>query len=120
MEAGPLKAGGLHQDKEGSYSFVRGAMRNSLVVAAFNLTDNGGGAYGGLALFPGSHSKMVLLFLIFALQLANLKSITIAEANLPLPPSIEGRFNGAGSGRPADLLVPSAPAGSVALFSEAL
>jgi len=43
------------------YSFVRGAMRNSLVVAAFNLTDNGGGAYGGLALFPGSHSKIVTL-----------------------------------------------------------
>ena len=41
MRAGPASLG-LHQDIEGSYSFVRGAMRNTLVVAAWNLTDSGG------------------------------------------------------------------------------
>jgi hypothetical protein len=33
---------GVHQDHEGTYQFRQGAMRNSLVVATWNLTDSGG------------------------------------------------------------------------------
>jgi hypothetical protein len=39
---GSFRQGGFHQDWEGQYSFERGALRNSLVVVAWNLTDSGG------------------------------------------------------------------------------
>ena len=39
---GPFRQGGFHQDWEGQYAFQRGALRNSLVVIAWNLTDSGG------------------------------------------------------------------------------
>jgi hypothetical protein len=39
---GSFRQGGFHQDWEGQYAFQRGALRNSLVVVAWNLTDSGG------------------------------------------------------------------------------
>ena len=54
MVAGELPVGGVHQDNEGTYQWIRGGMRNSLVVVQWNLTDTGG-KHGGLLLWPGSH-----------------------------------------------------------------
>lgn len=95
--AGPIHSGGLHCDFEGTYQFSRGQMRNSLVVAAWALTDSGGLERGGFCCYPGSH-----------------------KANLPMPPSFNREFNGGERGVPPGLVCPMVPAGSLLLFSEAL
>lgn len=72
-------------------------MRNSLVVAAWNLADSGG-AKGGFICFPVSH-----------------------KANMPLPLSAAQAPNGGQNHRlPPGCICPEAPAGSITFFTEAL
>lgn len=87
----PLHGGNTPYDPPEYYHFRDGRMINGLVVVAWNLTPTGPD-YGGFCCIPGSH-----------------------KANYGCPPEIKQ-----GHVLADCVVVPPAPAGSVAIFTEAL
>lgn len=86
-----LHGGGTPYDPPEYYHFRNGQMYNGLTVVAWNLSDTGP-EYGGFCAVPGSH-----------------------KANFPCPPEVKEQHIGHEA-----VVVPSAPAGSVVIFTEAL
>ena len=86
-----LHGGGTPYDPPEYYHFRNGEMYNGLTVVSWNLTDTGP-EYGGFCAIPGSH-----------------------KSNYPCPAEVKEQHTDH-----LAVVVPSAPAGSLVIFTEAL